>query len=291
MEKYLCHNGEFINATQPFVDAQNRSFKYGDGLFETMVLFNGVVPFLAQHYQRLTQSMELLQLTIPSEWNLAYLQVYINELLKLHPKVLNGRIRLMVYRAAGGHYTPSSNQINWLLSFSPLKNHCFLLNEKGLKIAVYPDLQKPMSAISHLKTNNALLYTLAGLYAQKQGLDDCLILNNKQHIAEAISSNICVVKRNCLLIPPVSDGGVAGIMVAQIKQYAASLFVPVISTSISPYSLENANEIWLTNAVKGIQWVGNYKGLAYSNRLAQKFVEKLNEQVFTHHKTLPPVFN
>ena len=195
---YLCYNGQVFANDSILFSAQNRSFKYGDGLFESMIMFQGQIPLFNFHFERLCKGMKTLDIRQTKDFNENVLQGFVAKLRKLHANCENARIRLMIFRETGGFYMPENHEMNWLLEMSPVQNHHFLLNEKGLNIGIFPDIKKSIDILSPLKTNNALIYIMAALYQQKNALDDCLILNTENHIADATSANICLVKNDFL---------------------------------------------------------------------------------------------
>ncbi|MGB1204318.1 MAG: aminotransferase class IV [Chitinophagales bacterium] len=279
MEKiYLCYNNQIYEAETTLFSAQNRSFKYGDGLFESMVMFHGQIPFFKFHFERLCKGMKTLEIRQTKDFNATILQESVTKLKKLHASCENARIRLMVFRETGGFYLPKNNEMNWLLEMSPMQNQYFELNENGLRIDIFPNIKKGIDILSPLKTNNALIYIMATLYQQKNALDDCLILNTENHIADATSANVCLVKNGLLVVPHDNDGGVHGIMIAQIMILAYKLNIPIIRKSLTVNDLQEASEIWLTNAVRGIRWVAHFRETVYKHDLATFFVQQLNER-------------
>ena len=277
-KKYVCYNSQICEAETTLFSAQNRSFKYGDGLFESMVMFRGQIPFFAFHFERLCKGMKTLEIRQGKGFNLNVLQESVAKLRKLHANCENARIRLMVFRETGGFYLPKNNEMNWLLEMSPMSNYCFLLNKKGLRIDIFPNIKKGIDILSPLKTNNALIYIMAALYQQKNALDDCLILNTENYIADATSANVCIVKNNVLVVPKQNDGGVHGIMIARILELAKELSISVIRKSLTINDLRKASEIWLTNAVRGIRWVARFRETVYQHDLATFFVQQLNKK-------------
>jgi branched-subunit amino acid aminotransferase/4-amino-4-deoxychorismate lyase len=142
---------------------------------------------------------------------------------------------------------------------------------------VYADIKKPINKLSNIKTGNALLYVMAGLAKQSMKLDECFLINENGGICESISSNIFVIKNGTLYTPPLNDGCVAGIMRKQIIALAANHKILVFESAVTDYTLSNADEVFLSNSIKGVQWVGQYKQKYYTNKLAVFFIDKLNQ--------------
>jgi branched-chain amino acid aminotransferase len=241
-------------------------------------MFRGQIPLFKFHFERLCKGMKTLEIRQTKDFSATVLQESVAKLRKLHSNCENARIRLMVFRETSGFYLPKNNEMNWLLEMSSMSNHRFLLNEKGLQIDIFPNIKKGIDILSPLKTNNALIYIMAALYQRKNALDDCLILNTENHIADATSANVCLVKNNVLFVAKQNDGGVHGIMIARILDLAKDLNISVIHKSLTINDLHEASEIWLTNAVRGIRWVARFRETVYQYDLATFFVQKLNEK-------------
>ena len=131
--------------------------------------------------------------------------------------------------------------------------------------------------MANIKTGNALLYVMAGLAKQSMKLDDCFILNENGTICESVNSNIFLVKNGTIYTPSLSDGCVAGIMRKQIMTLATQHKILVFETYFTDYTLSNADEVFLSNSISGVQWVGQYKQKYYTNKMAVFFNEKLNQ--------------
>ena len=181
------------------------------------------------------------------------------------------RVRLAVFRDGDGLYTPTTNATAYLLEVSRLDKKVNIHNQAGLIVDVFPDHRKPINTLSGLKTSNALLYVLAANYRKKHGLDDVVILNQDGFICESSSSNIFVIYQNTIYTPALTEGCVRGVMRRSIIDFAQETGIEIIEAQISPHILNEAEEIFLTNAVHGMQCVLGYKKKRYFNRLSKVF--------------------
>ncbi|MBN4065863.1 aminotransferase class IV [Candidatus Amoebophilus asiaticus] len=266
--KFINHNGYIADSSKAIFSCHNRAFRYGDGLFETIRMINGKIKLLKEHYHRLSKGMHLLKMHIPDQFSISFFDNLIKELLKKNSLTQNARIRVTIYRNEGGLYVPFDNAISYLIEVEPLKSEVCQLNEKGYKIDIFSEAYKPTYPLSNLKTTNCLIYILAGLYKTENDLDDCVIMNSNNHIAEAISSNIFIYQNKLLLTPSLNDGCVEGIMRNQIIQLAKDNDIQISERSLTYHDLANADEVFLTNAIDGIKWVGQFKDKMYKNGLA-----------------------
>jgi branched-chain amino acid aminotransferase len=153
------------------------------------------------------------------------------------------------------------------------------LNQKGLIVDLFVDFKKSPSPLASIKSANSAIYVMAGVYKTQHQLDDCVLLNDRSQIIESISSNIFAVKNGVLYTPPVSDGCVNGVMRRKVIEIAQANKIAVYENSITQSVLLGADELFLTNTIKGIQWVVAYKQKRYFNNTSKKLVEKLNELV------------
>ena len=275
-DKYCILNGHLISVYEPSVAFNNRAFRYGDALFESIRTCNNKLMFLRDHITRLKLGMTVLRMNVPAEFNTENIQEQIINLLKHNSHAPNARIRLTVFRNEGGYYTPETNDISFLIESTELEGD-YQLNQKGFWVDVYSDIKKSINKLANIKTGNALLYVMAGLAKQSMKLDDCFILNENGVICESINSNIFLIKNGTMYTPPLSDGCVAGIMRKQIMTLATQHKILVFETNLTDYTLSNADEVFLSNSISGVQWVGQYKQKYYTNKMAVFFNEKLNQ--------------
>ncbi|MDO8998395.1 MAG: aminotransferase class IV [Bacteroidota bacterium] len=275
-DTYCILNGHLISIYEPSVAFNNRAFRYGDALFESIRFCNNKIMFLRDHLNRIKLGMTVLRMNMPAEFNTENIEEQIMQLLKHNTHAPNARIRLTVFRNEGGYYTPETNDISFLIESEEV-NGPYELNQKGFWVDIYADVKKPLNKLSNLKTANALLYVLAGLAKQSMKLDECFLINETGTICESISSNIFIVKNGTIYTPPLSEGCVAGIMRKQIMNLATQNKILTFESPITINNLMNGDEVFLTNSIKGLQWVGQFKQKYYTNKLAQFFTDKLNE--------------
>ncbi|MCE3260127.1 MAG: 4-amino-4-deoxychorismate lyase [Bacteroidetes bacterium] len=275
-DKYCILNGHLISVYEPSVAFNNRAFRYGDSLFESIRLCNNRLMFLRDHITRLKLGMTVMRMNLPAEFIYENIQELIIQLLKHNVHAPHARIRLTVFRAEGGYYTPESNDISFLIESEELPGF-YELNQKGLWVDIYGDIKKSVNKLSNLKTGNALLYVMAGLAKQSMKLDECFIINENGAICESISSNIFAVKNGTIYTAPLTEGCIAGIMRKQIISIANQNKILTFESPLTVNTLMNADEVFLTNAIQGIQWVGQFKQRFYTNKMAQFFTDKLNQ--------------
>lgn len=273
---FVNFNGEILPADTKVLTVANRSFRYGDGLFESMRMLKGQLKFAGEHAKRLQKGMKALKMDGYSQMDSWFLKEKADQLASVN-KIKHGRLRLTVYRDSEGLYTPSQNKVGYQLEIQPLDEPRYFLNSKGLIIDVYTELNKPTNFLSNIKTCNSLVYVLAGIYKSQNNLDDVLLLNQNGFLCEASSSNVFVYYQNHLYTPALSEGCVEGVMRQVIIDIANKIGIPLIEAQINPEILYEADEVFLTNSVKGIQTVMGYGIRRYFNKVSKVLMDELNK--------------
>jgi branched-chain amino acid aminotransferase len=273
---------------------QNRSFKYGDGLFETLRFIDKKVVFLHQHFERLAIGLKTLKMSSPLGFSPNWIENEINKAISAiqkdgskQPQIENDqhadlpywRVRMTFWRESPGLYTPDSNNVAWQIEANPIPEGFFTLNKSGLKVGVYEQIKLSSDLLSPLKTTSALPYVMASIHKKEMGWDDALLLNYHHRIAEATASNIFLCQGNKLFTPSLSEGPVSGILRRLILETAVEIGLEPIETALTTEHFKNADEIWLTNAIHGVRWVESIqldKGIVYSNKTAAEMIKTLN---------------
>jgi aminodeoxychorismate lyase len=253
--QFLFSDGKILKTPQRLISPNNRSFRYGDGFFETMKWCNGQIVLAPLHMHRLFSTLDTLQFKPPSFFTAAYILQAIQDLVKKNQHHGLARVRVTIYRGDGGIYDAQNHFPHLLIQTWPLNDMNNRLNENGLDIDVYHAAVKQADHFSLLKTNNYLGYAMAALWAKQQHLNDAILLNPQGHIADATIANVFIVTAGHILTPALSEGPVAGVMrqhlLTELKQQGYHVQEGIITTA----QLLEASEVFLTNAIYGIRWV------------------------------------
>jgi branched-subunit amino acid aminotransferase/4-amino-4-deoxychorismate lyase len=279
MSNYILFNDQFFNADEAVLKASNRSFKFGDGLFESMRMCNGKLMFAEQHADRLRAGMKALKMEGYALLDEYFLRQKTAELQKKNKLGANARFRLSIYRDGEGLYTPQINKTGYLLEAKSLETSAYELNQKGLIVDVYDEITKPLNKLSNYKTSNAMVYVMAGLFQKQNRLDEAMILNQQGFLCESTSSNVFVVYQNKIYTPALTEGCIAGVMRTVVLQLAKTHNFNLVEAQISPEILKEAEEVFVTNASSGIRWVMGYGRKRYFNEIAKELSVKLNALV------------
>ena len=167
------------------------------------------------------------------------------------------------------------------IELTPIHSNKFDLNENGKHVDLCVDHKKDVNKLAIFKNLNCQVYIQASLFANEKGLDDALVQNYRGSIIEATSSNIFLVSNGVLYTSGLEDGPVAGTMRMQIINLALENGIKVYECTLTPQNLLAADELFMTNAIQGIQWVSSYRTKRYFNDTAVRLVEMLNKRVLT----------
>jgi aminodeoxychorismate lyase len=279
---YCIQNGKLIKESSAKVGINNRSFRYGDGCFETMKMIQGNIVLYAMHAERLLQSLQQLQFDVPMYFNAEYLLQQIQQVAAKNNHTKLARVRLTVYRGDGGLYDVANHFPNYTIQTWALNTTNNQLNENGLDIAICPSVLKTTDAFANIKSNNYLGYAMAALWAKQQQVNDALVCNAFNHIADATIANIVVVKNNQLFTPPLQDGCVQGIV---RKYLLAQPNLQLQEKTLTKADIIAADELFLTNSMYGIRWVKCFENYThYSNSVTQKIYKAYMMPLLANNK-------
>jgi len=262
-------NGEIISSSKEIFNANNRAFKYGDALFETIKVENWNIQFLEDHYFRLMASMRMLRMEIPMNFTMEFFENEIVKTLKSND-LENARVRFTVFRKDGGLYAPISNEVGFLIEASLLKVEV----KSEYEVDLFKDYFVYSGLLSTVKTTNKLTNVLASIYASENNLDNCILLNEKKQVVEAINGNLFMVKGNTIKTPSISEGCVKGIMRKKVIELILKQNKYTIEeTEISPFEIQKADEIFITNAIVGIQPITRYRKSNFKTEIALELLK------------------
>jgi branched-subunit amino acid aminotransferase/4-amino-4-deoxychorismate lyase len=258
----------------------NRAFLYGDGVFESMKIVNQKILFLEDHYFRLMASMRIVRMDIPMNFTMEFFEEQILSLAKANGCTDSARVRVTVFRNEGGYYLPVQRSVSYLINCSPLENKLYSIDTKPYEVDLYKDFFISKQLLSTLKTTNKILNVTASIFADENGLDNCLLLNESKNVAEALQGNIFMVINGKLITPSLSEGCLNGVLRKQIINLAKKIEgLEVEEAEISPFDLQKADELFISNVIKGIQPITKYRKKEFDIELSTKLVKLLNAQI------------
>jgi branched-chain amino acid aminotransferase len=290
MKKFINYNGSIYEEGQAVLSITDHSYRYGDGLFETMKMVKGDIMLKDLHFERLYSGLKILKFNVPALFTKRNIQEEVKELCKKNKCEGLARVRLSVSRGNGGLYD-CDDKFSYSIGCWPLEQKGF--NEKalpdgqGLVIDIFPDAKKSIDAFSNLKSANYLPYTMAAVWAKENKLNDALILNQHNRICDATIANVFWIKDDKIYTPPLSEGCVAGVMRRWIldlgfapRDSFGGIWDFIINEAVLTKDiLLDADEVFLTNVTTGIRWVQRCSDKVYTNTITTKIFAKLDRAI------------
>lgn len=272
-------NGNIV-AQDENILTQNRAFLYGDGVFETLKIINNKILFLEDHYFRLMASMRVVRMEIPMNFTMEFFEEQVLKLVQENEISASARARITVFRNDGGLYLPKTNEVSYLIHATPLENTSYTLNTDEYEVDLYKDFYVTKQLLSSIKTTNKMINVTGSIFAHENGLANCLLVNDTKNVVEGLQGNLFMMTGKKLITPPISEGCLNGIMRKQILALAKKVEgIEVLEEIISPFDLQKADELFLTNVIIGIQPITKYRKKEFTSDLAHLLVQKLNESI------------
>lgn len=236
-------NGQYIPADRPALPVNDRSFLYGDGLFETIRIANRQ-PFLwREHLERLERGADFLDITIPATPD--EIRHATRHLLTQNDAPEGFvRIHLSRGRSQRGYSTAGANSPTLIITTHTGQHPAM----RGLKLITAGNRVLANDSITQHKTANRLTNILARRDADHAGADEALLLNNHDHIAEASSANIFIVHGNEVITPPKVSGALPGTTRAFILKIAPEHGFISNEKPLAIADLQNCDAVFLTSA-------------------------------------------
>ncbi len=243
-------NGRPLSELPGDVASMQRALYYGDALFESIRVIHNHAPLLPLHWDRLRRGMQTLGMEVPEAWTLPFWK---QEMQKL--TLDNHRLRLTVGRSPGGLYRPVENSTFFLMEAQPLHEGLFELPGHGLTLGYSEQVQLPVDRFSNLKSLNTARYVQAAREAATNGWDDALLMNSFNRICETTGSTLFWVEGRTVFTPPLTEGCVEGVVRTVLKDLLSTGTLLLLEKKCTADMLDNADEVFVTNAVRGIRSV------------------------------------
>ncbi|MFY7810803.1 MAG: aminotransferase class IV [Flavobacterium sp.] len=254
----------------------NRGFLYGDAIFETLKLYQGKILFLEDHYLRLMAGMRILRMKIPHEFTMEFIENQCLITANANQISESARIRFTVFRKEGGKYLPNDNTVNFLIEASETPFD-YNINFNKYEIELYKDNYISQNILSNLKTNNKIINVLASIFAQENDYQNCLLINDSKNIVEATNGNLFMYLNHSLITPPLSQGCINGVLRKQILKISKNIGIDIVEKPISPFDLQSADELFISNVIIGLQPITKYRKKEYGFKISQQIVDELNK--------------
>jgi len=275
-------DGEYYPESEAKISVFDHGFLYGDGVFEGIRSYNGIVFKLKEHIDRLYYSARAIMLSIPltkEEMTEAVLETLRKNDLK------DSYIRLVVTRGKGDlgldpRKCPKPSVI--IIAVPLLQLYDEKKREKGMSMIVSWVRRDPVDATTHeIKSLNYLNSILAKIEANNVGADEAIILDSNGFICEATAENIFIVKGNTIITPPSTSGPLPGITAGVIKEIAQQLGFQVVEKGITVADLYGADEAFVTGTAAEVMPIREVNkrqiGEGKMGPVTRKILEKFRE--------------
>jgi len=274
-------NGTLYSEQTAKLSIKNRGLLYGDAVFETIKGVNGQLFFWEDHYFRLMASMRILRMEIPMHFSMEFLEDEIKKTIRAADfEKQSLRIKLYVNRKEGGKYNPTNHGVYYFIELEATGDPFYTFNEDRYEVELFKDHYIYANLLATLKSNAKIINVLGSIYATENGYQNCLLLNDKKMVVEALQGNLFLVKGTTIITPPTSDGCLRGIIRKQLIEICKTLQeYSLKEKSISSFDLQKADELFITNVMIGIQPISNYRKKVYKNEVARMLLQKLNVKV------------
>lgn len=273
-------NGQIVESDKAFVSINNRGLHYGDALFETLLVVKGTVLFWEDHYFRLMASMRILRMEIPMNFTMEYLKSEIDKTISDNLSK-SFRVKILVWRKTGGKYHPDTRMIDYAIIPEEVNFNKYKLDTSPYEVELYKDFYVRKDLLATLKTTNKIVNVLGSIFAKENGYQNCLVLNDAKNVIEALNANLFMVNQDTITTPPLSEGCLNGIMRKQlIKIIDSHPEYKLEERLVSPFELQKADELFLSNVVFGIRPITKYRKKEYGISVSQEILTLLNKRTF-----------
>jgi branched-chain amino acid aminotransferase len=270
-------NGTLLKEDAHFLNSANRGLRYGDSLFEAIRVVNGSIYFLEEHYLRLMSSMRILRMEIPMDFTMEFLEAEILRIVVALELNKAYHVRFTVFRNDGGLYLPETNSISYCIETKLLDHPFYTISEAPYEVELFKDFFVNKDMLSNLKSNNRILNVVGSVFAKENDYHNCLLINGDKMVVEALNGNVFLVSGKTIKTPPLNDGCLNGILRKKIVELLQkSQVYEVKEESISPFELQKADELFITNTISGIIPVYKYRKKIFKSTTSKDLIGKLN---------------
>ena len=273
----INYNGE-IQQTSTALSAKNRGFLYGDGVFELVKYVEGTIFFWEEHYLRLMATMRIARMEIPSNFTLEFLEAEIIKTIQANSLASKALwVRITITRKGGVSLTPEENEIDYCIDIEGITNLFYQNLKIPYEVELFKDYYTQADLLGTLNITGRMLQIVGSVFAKENDYQNCILLNTHKNAVSFLDGNLFLVQGEQILTPPLSEGAPNGITRKKlIEAIQKTSDFSLEERPISPFELQKADELFLTNTKQGIQSVSKYRKKEYNNIVATNLLGKLN---------------
>jgi branched-chain amino acid aminotransferase len=261
---FLNYDGLIYPDDKTLFTAKNKALRFGEGLIETMLWNNKSIRLFLLHMERLSESLGILGLPSIDEEEFLH---NIHKTVSANKEPETAIVRAQFFK------NMEDDALHYIIETLPSP----AAQEQKITIGITQKVIKYIDSISHLKTSSRLQYIIAKKDATDNGWDDALLLNPHGRVAEGTISNVFTISGSNIYTPPLNEGCIDGVMRKHLLRYCSINQLSITEKQLDITMLRQADEIFLTNAVKGIQPVHSFMGKEYKSTVTQMIADKISE--------------
>ncbi|WP_162053895.1 aminotransferase class IV [Pontibacter pamirensis] len=269
----LLYNNRLLQETELRMPLTNRAFQYNDGFFETIIIRQGRLSFWEDHVQRMQEAAVSLQLSLPPYLTSPAFPEKLLDLAKQQQAMEHGRLKLKFWRSGAGIYTPETNEADWLATVKQTTPVPIL----PLQVGLCRQVRTQYSSLSHFKGPNAPLYVVASIEKDTRNMNDMLLLDLQNRVAEFISSNVFWIRDNKVYTPALETGCVNGVLRRNIMRWCRQNDIVVAEVLADVDHLYHADGVISAN-VTGIKRIASIEEISLPTQ--HPLIEKLYKGLF-----------
>ena len=259
----------------------DRALSKGDILFEKVRIHKEHLLFWEEHYLRLMAAMRRIRMDIPMYFTMEYLEREIQKTIDANALEDNASLAILaVYRTGGQSLLPENDEVHFCIEVVSMDQAEYPFLVSPYEIELFKDYRIGERHISAVTSNHKALQIAGAVYARENAYQNCLLLNHKNMLVGALDANIFLVKEGHIKTPRLEDGCYNGIIRKEILSLASGMEgISVEEAEISPFELQQMDELFLTNTRIGIRSITKYRKKAYQNDTAKQLLDLLNEKI------------
>ncbi|MEZ2415446.1 aminotransferase class IV [Muriicola sp. E247] len=274
----INYEGDLLEDDSLYLSVQNRGFSHADALTETIRILPGKICFWEEHYLRLMASMRILRMEIPMNFTMEFLQEEIFKTIEASQLSSEPVLaELYVFVNTPANQVGVKRNVSYIISLEEHNSHFYLHPDTEYKVDLYKDFYVQAGMLSGLSSVNKILNTIGRVYASENGYNDCILLNDEKNVVQTLKGNLYLVSGKAIKTPPLSDGCKNGVIRKKIIELVGKTpEYELIEASISPFELQKADELFISNIAEGIQSITHYRKATYQTEVAKNILGKLN---------------
>lgn len=251
MSKFVFINNKVVPEKSATISVFDRSYLYGEGVFETLRAYEGRLPFVDLHYERLKKNCKRLGIDVPVD-RAGFEKAIKKTLAANNIKNASIRVTLSPIGASHGIAKPKNMRVNFSIFCSSYTGRAKELYSKGARVIIIKDVPCDHPSMADIKSTNYLNKMLARDQVIKFKADEGVFCTPEGKVLEGSATNIFIVKNKNVITPPISDGILAGVTRNVVLNLAEGKGLDVRESTITMDDLKNSDEIFLTGTTTEI---------------------------------------